>query len=209
MTLTCPQCGRPADVAAPAPGQFVECPQCLTRFGLPPESLPATRPPLPLAQRPVYVPVPVNQNPFDFSNEVDEEELDERRTERKEKREERREVRDDRREERKIRGLERGGNMLGVTALALSCATAVLVMSGLLFARKLAFYAGFVGTLGMPGSIAGLVTGLVAVFRPGRSRLYGTIATCVSALLVLVGVPLLWLLVSEPDPTAPTRGRGW
>lgn len=209
MTLSCPQCGRPADLSALGPGQFVECVQCRTRFATPPESLPATRPPLPLAQRPVFVPVPMNRNPFDFAEPVDEEERDERRTERKEKRQERREVRDDRREERKIRGLERSGNMLGVTALAVASATAVLVASGLIFARKLTFYAGFIGVLAIPGTISGLVTGLIAALRPGRSRLFGTIATCVSGLLLLVGVPLVWLLVTEPDPAAPTRGRGW
>jgi hypothetical protein len=210
MTLSCPQCGRPADLSALGPGQFVECPQCHMRVGLPSATVPATRAPLPIAQRPVFVPVPVNRNPFDFANqEIDDEEHEERRSERKEKRQERREVRDERREERRIRGLERSGNMLGVTALALSCATAVLVTSGLIFARKLTLYAGFIGVLAVPGTISGLVTGLISALRPGRSRLFGTVAACVSGLLLLVGVPLLWLLLTESDPASPPRGRGW
>ncbi len=191
MLLQCPKCGQQAEVPTPSAGRSYSCSSC----NLPLEAIEA---PLPrvkpvLARPPVFVPVPTKKNPFEFSEEDEEE----RQRDRKERRQERREERDDRRDERQIRGLERKGNMLGIASLAVATTTFLLVLSGLLFVKRLPFYAGSVGTLSLPGSVAGLIAGIIATLRPGRSRIFGSIATGTCGLLILLLIPALWIGLTD------------
>lgn len=196
MTLICPHCQTRLKANKPSPDGVYTCLSCQGKFDLPVEGRPLPPDPPPKTSinpypAPIVVPIPVNMmnggNPFEF----DEEEMREEKQERKERR-------DERRDERKLRGLDRKTNPLGVASLALSVTTLVFMCSGLAFRRDLPLYTGAAGCLGVPGSLSGLICGIIGLCKPGRPKLLAGIGTGIGAMILLLMVPLTFLDLTQP-----------
>ena len=187
MILICPHCGHRTEYQRqPSNGVYL-CRSCQGKFSLPVEPpLPpeaSSSQPLRSVPAPIVVPIPVNMgemNPFAF----DPDEIEDERRDRKERREESR-------DERQLRKLERQSNPLGITSLAISITTLLLMCSGLGFRTELPFYTGLAACLGIPGSLAGLVCGIIGLCRPGRPRILAGVGTGVSAVILLLFIPLV------------------
>lgn len=196
MRAKCPKCGEKVDAADFTAGDRTECPQCGTRLKLPADSVEAIvrqesspfdfddvpRPAPPPPAQPMIVPVPYLAEHPEYTQE---------------KIEDLRERRDDRRERRQHDREDRVSNGVGIAGFALCTTSALLVLSGAIFARDLKAYAWFASILALALTLGGLPCAIIGSLRPGRSRVFALIGAGLGGLLLLLFLPALMLSLTS------------